>query len=108
MKFTDENIKLIEKFIEIRRRGFYCNGEELTKVYNEVLEKNVHVTNCSSCMRARISELEGALNQFKRKMVLSSPSESVEESEQTTIKAEDNKASDEPKKAVKARKKKEE
>lgn len=66
MKFTDEDIKLIEKFIEIKNRGFYCDGGQLTEVYNRVLEKNVPPTNCGSCMRARISELEGALNQFKK------------------------------------------
>ena len=66
MKFTDEDIKLIEKFIEIKNRGFYCDGTQLTNVYNRVLEKNVPPTNCGSCMRARISELETALNSFKK------------------------------------------
>lgn len=98
MKFTDEDIKMIEKFVEIRNRGFYCDGGQLTTVYNRVLEKHVAPTSCSSCMRARISELEGALNQFKRKMALSNPSESVKENDETTIKEEENKASTEPKK----------
>lgn len=98
MKWNDENVKLVEKFIEIRNRGFYCDGAQLTNVYNEVLERNVHVTNCGSCMKARITELEAALNQFKRKMALSSPSESVKENDETTIKEEENKASTEPKK----------
>ena len=66
MKFTDEDIKLIEKFIEIKNRGFYCDGTQLTNVYNRGLEKNVPPTNCGSCMRARISELETALNSFKK------------------------------------------
>lgn len=98
MKFTDEDVKMIEKFVEIRNRGFYASGEQVTSVYNRVLEKSVPSTNCSSCIKQRITELEGALNQFKRKMELSSPSESVKESEQTTIKEEENKASTEPKK----------
>lgn len=66
MKFTDEDVKLIEKFIEIRNRGYYADSAQLNDVYNRVLEKNVPPTNCGSCMRARISELETALNQFKK------------------------------------------
>lgn len=66
MKFTDEDVKLIEKFIEIRNRGYYADSAQLNDVYNRVLEKNVAPTSCSSCMRARISELETALNQFKK------------------------------------------
>lgn len=96
--WSDEDVKLVEKFIQIRNRGFYCSGEELTAVYNRVLHKRANVTMCGSCLRARITELEGALNQFKRKMALSSPSESAKENEQTTIKEEENKASTEPKK----------
>ena len=66
MKWNDEDVKLVEKFIEIRNRGYYCDGGQLTEVYNRVLEKNVPPTNCGSCMRARISELETALNSFKK------------------------------------------
>lgn len=66
MKWNDEDVKLVEKFIDIKNRGFYCDGTQLTTVYNRVLEKNVPPTSCGSCMRARISELEGALNQFKK------------------------------------------
>ena len=66
MKFTDEDVKLIEKFIDIRNRGYYADSAQLNDVYNRVLEKNVPPTNCGSCMRARISELETALNQFKK------------------------------------------
>ena len=66
MKWTNEDIVLVEKFIDIKNRGFYCDGTQLTTVYNRVLEKNVPPTSCGSCMRARISELETALNQFKK------------------------------------------
>lgn len=66
MKFTDEDVKLIEKFIEIRNRGYYADSAQLNDVYNRVLEKNVAPTSCGSCMRARITELETALNQFKK------------------------------------------
>lgn len=66
MKWNDEDVKLVEKFIDIKNRGFYCDGTQLTTVYNRVLEKNVPPTSCGSCMRARINELETALNQFKK------------------------------------------
>lgn len=71
MKWTNDDVKLVEKFIEIKNKGFYCDGGQLTEVYNRVLEKNVPTTNCGSCMRARISELEQALTQFKKQMELS-------------------------------------
>lgn len=66
MRFTSDDVTMVEKFIEIKNRGFYCDGGQLTEVYNRVLEKNVPPTNCGSCMRARISELETALNSFKK------------------------------------------
>lgn len=66
MKWNDEDVKLVEKFIEIRNKGFYSDSAQLNDVYNRVLEKNVPPTNCGSCMRARISELETALNSFKK------------------------------------------
>lgn len=65
MKWNQEDIELVEKFIEIKNKGYYCDGAQLTQVYNRVLEKNVNVTNCGSCLRGRVSELETALRQFK-------------------------------------------
>lgn len=85
MKWTNEDVKLVEKFIDIRNKGFYANGGELTTVYNRVLEKNVASTNCGSCIRQRIAELEVALSQFKKQMEVNNTSE-------------ENKASTEPKK----------
>ena len=66
MKWTNEDVSMVEKFIEIKNKGYYCDGGQLTEVYNRVLEKSVPPTNCGSCMRARISELETALNSFKK------------------------------------------
>lgn len=66
MNWTNEDVKLVEKFIEIRNKGFYCDGGQLTEVYNRVLDKRAAPTNCGSCIRARINELEVALNTFKR------------------------------------------
>lgn len=63
--WTSEDVKLVEKFIEIKNRGFYVNGRELTDAYNRILHKKAAPTNCGSCLRQRVSELEGALNHFK-------------------------------------------
>ena len=66
MKWTDEDVKLVEKFIEIRNKGYYVDGGQLTQVYNRVLERNVQPTNCGSCLRQRVNELSDALERFKR------------------------------------------
>lgn len=85
MKFTKEDIELIEKFIDIKNRGYYADGKQVTDCYNRVLEKNLNVTNCGSCLRGRIQELENALNAFKRL------SEKVEVTNPTPVKEEENK-----------------
>lgn len=64
-QFTQEDIKFVEKAIELKNKGFYIDGSQLTEVYNRVLGKRVNPTNCGSCLRQRINELEGALNHFK-------------------------------------------
>lgn len=71
MKWTNNDVKIVEKFINIKNRGYYANGNEVTEVYNRVLEKNAPPTNCGSCIRQRILEMENALNQFKKQMELS-------------------------------------
>ena len=86
MNWTNEDVKLVEKFIEIRNKGFYADGGQLTEVYNRVLDKRAAPTNCGSCIRARINELEGALNSFKKL------SEASKQEEPTVIKEEENKA----------------
>lgn len=70
MIWTDEDVKLVEKFIEIRNKGYYVDGAQLTQVYNRVLQKNVNITNCGSCLRQRVNELADALERFKRSLEL--------------------------------------
>ena len=65
MNWSQEDIKLVEKFIEIKNKGYYVDGGQVTDVYNRVLDKRVNVTNCGSCIRGRIQELQDALNRFK-------------------------------------------
>lgn len=66
MKWTSDDVKFVEKAIEVRNKGYYIDGRQLTEVYNRVLEKRANPTNCGSCIRQRINELEAALNSFKR------------------------------------------
>ena len=86
MNWTNEDVRLVEKFIEIRNKGFYCDGGQLTEVYNRVLDKRAAPTNCGSCIRQRINELEGALNSFKKL------SEAQTKQEVDNTKEEENKA----------------
>lgn len=115
MNWTKDDITLVEKLVDIKNRGYYADGKQVTDLYNKVLGKNLSVTNCGSCIRARITELENALKRFKKQAELSglttsqlvdeingikadlSPSESVTEEAQTTTKEDENKA------AIKAR-----
>ena len=76
--FTDEDIKLVEKFIDIKNRGLYADSAQLTNVYNRVLNKHATPTSCGSCIRARVQELENALNHFKAKIALESKKEQEE------------------------------
>lgn len=62
INWTDDDITMVEKFIEIKNKGYYADGKQLTDVYNRLLGKHVNVTQCGSCLRQRVGELEGALN----------------------------------------------
>lgn len=86
MIWNKEDIEKVEKFIEIRNKGYYCDGAQLTEVYNRVLEKHVNPTNCGSCLRQRVNELAEALERFKRLSEASKPDEG------TVVKEEENKA----------------
>jgi len=108
--WTNDDVKLVEKFIEIKNKGFYCDGKQLTSVYNRILHKSVNPTNCGSCLRQRVNELEQALNSFKKQMEVSGltaneltneikaiedeiqPSESVSDAQPSTMKEGENKA----------------
>ena len=100
--FTDEDIKLVERLIEIKNRGYYADGKQVTEVFNRVLNKRATPTNCGSCLRQRVSELEGALNHFKAKMA----QESVKETEVNNVPQEENKAVTEAGNSLKSKAKK--
>lgn len=84
--FNEDDIKLVEKFIDIKNRGFYVDGAQLTATYNRILHKTVSVTNCSSCLRRRVNELETALNAFKAHL------KALENTDEQTVHEEENKA----------------
>lgn len=95
MQISKEDLELIRKFDELKRKGYYCDSMQLTTVYNRVLNKHVNNTVCGSCMRQRISELVDAANRYEQKManeVISNPKESVEEVKVDSNPQEGNKA----------------
>ena len=66
--WTKENIEFVEKAIEVKNKGYYLDGTQLTQKYNEILGKRLNPTNCGSCIRGRIQELENALNHYKEQL----------------------------------------
>lgn len=99
MNWTNEDVKLVEKFIEIRNKGYYADGGQLTEVYNRVLDKRATPTNCGSCIRQRINELEQALERFKRLSAEQEPTPVKEERDETSssIESNDSKENNKPK-----------
>ena len=111
MIFTEENKTAVRKFIQIRNRGYYCSGEQVTKVYNEVFGQNKPNTNCSSCLRQRISELEKALRQWEEQEAKEAQKKAQEATKQeapTPTKAEEEKPVETKKRGRKPKKEKEE
>lgn len=100
--WTNDDVKLVEKFIEIKNKGFYVSAADVTNVYNRILHKHANVTQCGSCIRQRITELEAALNSFKAKMA----QESVKETEVDNTKEDENKAVVEAGNKLKSKRKK--
>lgn len=66
MTFNKEDIESVKKLIEIKNKGYYADGKQVTDLYNRVLQRNVTPTNCGSCIRNRIKELEDALKEFEK------------------------------------------
>lgn len=97
MKWTNDDIAKVEKFIDMKNKGYYCDGKELTELYNRVLERKVAVTNCGSCLRLRVNELEAELNKYKM-LLEQSKNDEVDNSSE-----EENKANREAGKAQKSK-----
>lgn len=61
---TSEQIERIKEYEVKMNHGYTVNGGEVTRFYNEVLNKNLAPTNCGSCIRRRIQELVTAMHQY--------------------------------------------
>lgn len=59
---SESDREKIRKFEEIKNRGMYASGVEVTEVYNRVLNKRLPSTNCGSCIRQRVQEMVNFLN----------------------------------------------
>ena len=65
IEWSEYDIMMVEKFIDIKSKGYYADGKQVTEYYNKLLNKHVTPTNCGSCIRQRVGELENALNHAK-------------------------------------------
>ena len=86
INWTDDDITMVEKFIEIKNKGYYADGKQLTDVYNRLLNKHVNVTQCGSCLRQRVGELEGALNHARELERQAAEKKAAEEPKKTKAK----------------------
>lgn len=93
--WTKEDVQLVEKFIEIKNRGYYVDSRQLQNVYNRVLEKQLQPTNCGSCLRSRIQELENALNVFKKQMAVNADENNDKVANETVSSPSESKTKDE-------------
>lgn len=98
--FSNEDIEKIKKFIEVKNRGYYADGGQVTDVYNRVLHKNANPTNCGSCIRQRIQEMENALRHYQAKEAAIKAQEEQNKDKVDNIPSGENKVSEEPKKRV--------
>ena len=64
MVLTSEDIEKIDKFEHIMNRGYYASGSEVTDLYNKIFDQKLSYTNCSSCIRTRISKMVTAKKRY--------------------------------------------
>ena len=109
---TSDDIATVEKLIEIKNRGYMADSNIVTSLYNRLLNKNAKPTSCSSCIRARIQELENWYKRYKEKLELNAqeaPSEApdavIEEPVRETTTEKENEAPEAKKQNKKAKKK---
>lgn len=63
--WTEEDIQFVRKASEIKKKGHYVQSQTLTEHYNRILGKKRSVTNCGTCLRAMVTELEKALAKWE-------------------------------------------
>ena len=109
MTISKEDRELIRKFENIMSRGHYADSTQVTLLYNKVLQKNEHVTNCSQCLRKRIQGMAAALNKLEeqerkqQEKITAKEAEEKKEEEQTK-EEQDNGDNTEPPKTTRGKK----
>ena len=85
MVLTSEDIEKIDKFEQIMNRGYYASGTEVTDLYNKIFDQKLSYTNCSSCIRTRISKMVTAKKRYLEELEKAEENKpQVEEKEETT------------------------
>lgn len=79
LTISNEDIELIRKFEELKKKGYYADGSQVTQVYNRIFNLNLSSTSCGSCIRQRIQQMVDALNNFEK--LCKKDEESVETNE---------------------------
>lgn len=62
--WTSSNIEKFKIIIDAKKRGFLVNGKELTDIFNQVLNRNLTPTNCSSCLNGRYNQLKNDYDNY--------------------------------------------
>lgn len=86
---------MIDKLNDIMQKGYYADGKQVTDLYNKVIQpaSPLASTNCSACVRRRISDLVEWKRKFERKLELEKKaSETLKQEDPTPVKEEENKA----------------
>lgn len=83
---TQEEREKIRRFAEAKNKAFRINANEVTDLYNKILNKTARYTNCGSCIRQRVCDLERWLNQYEidEKKELEKSQQKVEEVKEET------------------------
>lgn len=61
---NNEQVAQIKKIKDALKRGYYVNGSSVTPLFNEVFNKNLKNTNCSTCLKNRSRELVQVYDKF--------------------------------------------
>ena len=81
MVLTSEDIEKIDKFEQIMNRGYYASGTEVTDLYNKIFDQKLSYTNCSSCIRTRISKMVTAKKRYLEELAKVEENKPQEEKE---------------------------
>ena len=65
----DKTIERISEYKSLMDRGKKVSGRDVTQTYNEVFGRKLAVTNCSTCIKRRISELWNKYQDYERKKI---------------------------------------